>query len=120
MISEYLTKTFRGKSIKELVHFLYDLDDAYDWKGGVVTSGLPFLYSEEIEYVVIYEENLNVTLLVKCDVIFSSQEQEKFLPLEYEFSNLNLLVSCVGGMDYQNGKINFNDLAIELHGTAIY
>jgi hypothetical protein len=120
MISEYLTKTFRGKSIKELVHFLYDLDDSYHWKGGVVTSGLPFLYSEEIEYVVIYEENLNVTLLVKCDVIFSEQDQEIFLPLEYEFSNLNLLVSCVGGMNFENGKINFNDLAIELHGTAIY
>jgi hypothetical protein len=120
MIIEYLNKTFGGKSIKELIHFLYDLDDTYDWKGGVVTSGLPFLYSEKIEYVVIYEENLNVTLLVKCDVVFSPQDKEISLPLEYEFSDLNLVVNCVGGMNYKNGKINFNDLAIEVHGTAIY
>lgn len=120
MISEYLTKTFRGKGIKNLIDFLYDLDSNYDWKGGVVTSGLPFLYSEEIEYVVIYEENLNVTLLVKCDVVFNPKNQEIFVPLVNEFSHFNLIVSCVGGMDYENGKINFNDLAKELHGTAIY
>ena len=120
MISQYLTTTFRGKSIKELIHFLYDLDDNYDWKGGVVSSGLPFLLSEDIEYVIIYEENLNVTLLVKCDVVFSKQEKEIFLPLKYEFPDLNLVVNCVGGANYNNGKINFNDLAIEVHGTAIY
>jgi hypothetical protein len=120
MISEYLTKTFHGKSIKELIDFLDDLDSTYVWRGGMVTSGLPFDYPENIEFVIIYEESLNVSLLVKCNVVYSEKEQEIFVPLNNEFSHFNLIVNCVGGIDYKNGKISFYDLAIELHGTTVY
>ena len=39
MIDEYLTEKFKGQSIVKLVEFLYELDNKYDWKGGVINDG---------------------------------------------------------------------------------
>lgn len=121
MIDEYLTANFKGQSIVKLVEFLYDLDSSYNWRGGVINDGLPFEYPENIEYVIIYESDLNVAVLVKCHVIFHDSIKDFVVPLMDGLSpNFDMLIDTVGGINYQNGTYSLNDLAIELHGTTIH
>jgi hypothetical protein len=121
MIDEYLTKTFKGQSIVNLVEFLYGLDNKYDWKGGVINEGLSFDYPENIEYIIIYETSLNVALLVKCQVIYHSSLKHFVVPLmDGMMPNFDMIIETIGGLNYENGAFNLNDLAIELHGTTVY
>lgn len=121
MIDEYLTEKFKGQSIVKLVEFLYELDNKYDWKGGVINDGLPFDYPDTIEYVIIYEANLKVAVLVKCQVIFKDSITEFVVPLMNELSsNIDMIVDIVGGMNYKDGSFSLDDLAKQLHGTTIH
>lgn len=121
MIDEYLTTKFKGQGIVKLVEFLYDLDPNYDWKGGVINDGLPFEYPDNIEYVIIYEANLKVAVLVKCQVIFKDSITQFVVPLMNELSsNFDMIVEIVGGMNYKDGSISLDELAKQLHGTTIH
>jgi hypothetical protein len=70
MIDNFLTEQFKGQEIDVLLDFLNDLDDNYDWQGGLAEFPNITL-ANNYNYFMFVENSTENIILAKCHVAYS-------------------------------------------------